>query len=925
MRILVAGRPSEGEKGEKGEKPEGPPATVRAASSASASTASIPGASSPPGTASSSDSSSSKQGEKKTLERLPAKAEKAAASSSSSVSSGSSMPRWVNNSASSASSAALAAQRFFRIFSSSSSSSTLPPMAPFPDPVKGKKVPNGAPCALFEDNTPPRPVAFVAVKPKTEEQLLTPVEEHETVNRAIPLDEMPSRTVSNDSNEPLSPSRRISWTLSASNHLREDKLLQAGTKVFDEKAMAKFLPPDMVKKFMASSWSGDATDTRDQELIAAAMFKWARDQGAIDFAHWFFPARGGGGASGGQLGAYKMDTLIDLHFASPASFKPIVASLPAERLFQGESDGSSFPNGGSRQTHCAAAFTCWDRASPPVIFNKVLRLPCAFITHTGKTIDDKIPLLRSFMALENHGLRFLKAIGIEPKAKHIVSYLGWEQQFYIVPADLYKRRPDLLNCGRTLIGRLPVRHEQSSLNFLAPLSGRVAELLARVQTIMLELGVPVACRHNSTAPSQLEISAIFRAANHSADSNVLFMEVLSEEASKLGLVALFHEKPFKGINGSSKDSNWSVGTDTGVNFFNPGKTEDSALLFVTAMACLAHGINQHGSLLRCSLATAGNDHNFGSQDEAKTPIISLYTGMRFEAHVDSIIAGNELLGFSTKKRSQFDSSCNALSTFVPGIEDRNGTTPFPFCGNRFELRAMGSSQNCAFPITVCNTIFASGMAHLARMIEGGMSHRDAVADVFEQNRGIMFSGNTHSEEWLAKAAKLNIPNLGSTPQALDTWMSPSNVKLFEDMKVLTADEAAARHEMMFESYCTDLTIEAETMVVMVESGILPACAKDLASYKHAAFLSGDRQQLYKSIFDQLEKLKTAIAAKDLKTSTLSEEAHYFGEVIKPSMQSLRSLVDKAEAVLPAKFYPFPKYDELLYSHHHNDLKAKLGK
>jgi len=612
-----------------------------------------------------------------------------------------------------------------------------------------------------------------------------------------------------------------------------------------------------------------------------------------------------------MVGAFKKDTLIDLEFGSKYVTKPMKACLPDERLFQGETDGSSFPNGGLRVTHSAAAFTTWDRSSPPFVMDKCLYIPCAFITHFGKCIDEKTPLLRSMDAVTLHGLRLLKAIGIGTDAKAMCSYLGWEQEFFVMPADLYKARPDLVNCGRTLFGKLPTRHQQGDLNYFQPIPGKVQELLDIAQAEMLKVGCPMAVKHNEVAPGQHEMSPVFRSANVSCDSNVLFMEVMNREAQKLGLQVLFHEKPFAGINGSGKHANWSVGTDTGLNFFYPGKNEAGAKLYVTGIACLAYGLAQYNEMVRCTVASAGNDHRLGAQ-EAPPAIISLYPGQGFEQFMESIISGGDLLGYKAEKKKQ-STGCSAAMHIEANVEDRNRTAPFPFCGNRFEFRAVGSSQNCCFPVMVCNAIMSAGMAHLAGLIEGGMSHRDAVAQLFKENKHVIFTGNGYSTEWPIEASKRGLPNLNTTPKAIATWNSEKNKKLLESLKIYTAEETEARQEVMYENYISCMSCEVETMVQMTETGILPACAKDLEKYKGFDKLAGNRKSVYEGIVEHLEKLKASFASKP--HSSLSDEATYLCDTVKPQMVALRAAVDKAEGLMESGLYPYPTYEAMIYSHH----------
>merc|ERR1719284_2295990 len=374
------------------------------------------------------------------------------------------------------------------------------------------------------------------------------------------------------------------------------------------------------------------------------------------------------------------------------------------------------------------------------------------------------------------------------------------------------------------------------------------------------------------------MSPIFCHASASCDNNVLFMELMTTEASKLGLVVLFHEKPFAGINGNGKHNNWSVGTDTGINFFHPGKDDDERRCFIAGVAALAYGLKEYNEVVRCAVAHAGNDHRLGAQ-EAPPAIISLYPGTGFEAHVDTIIKGGDLLGYKAEKGAA-DPKAAAAMPAVCGVEDRNRTAPFPFCGNRFEFRAVGSSQNCSFPIAICNTIMASGMAALSGLIEGGMSHRDAVAKLFKDNRHVIFTGNGYSAEWPKEAAKRGLPNLNTTPLAIATFNSDKAKKLFSEMGIFSAEECDARAEVMFENYNSTLSTEVMTLVDMIETGILPACAKDMAKYTSMPALAGDRQATYTGIKTETDKLKQLF---DKKPHDLRAEATYLCNTIKPQM------------------------------------------
>jgi len=693
-----------------------------------------------------------------------------------------------------------------------------------------------------------------------------------------------------------------------------DALTKHSTKVFNEAMMGKYCGPRVVSVFREAILTGAELDEPTKAAVAKGMYTWARENGATSFAHWFFPCRMGSGAVGGSLGAFKADTFIDLVWSSDATIKPFEATFPPERLFCGETDGSSFPNGGLRATHTAAAFTMWDRSSPVFILDGIMRIPCCFVSHYGKCLDLKTPLLRSSDAVSREGIRLLNNMGLQgPKARNaktVHSYVGWEQEFFVIPADLFKKRPDLVNCGRTLFGQLPKRNQQMDLNYFGPIPVTVAKLLDTVEAKMMEIGVPMAVKHNEVAPGQHEMSPIFCVASASCDNNVCFMEICTNEAQKLGLVVLFHEKPFAGINGNGKHNNWSVGTDTGINWFYPGKNDEERLCFVTGVAALAWGLMEYNELVRVSVAHAGNDHRLGAQ-EAPPAIVSLYPGTGFEVHVDNIIQGGNLLDYVANKQKA-DPGCCAAEPIDTNVEDRNRTAPFPFCGNRFEFRAVGSSQNCAFPTTICNTIWAAGAAHISQYLESGMNLRDAVASTFNECRPVIFTGNGYSAEWPIEAAQRGLPNLNTTPLAIGGYRSEKCKQVLTAMGIFDGDEFEAFGETMYENYNSQLVVEVETMLAMVSQDICPALAKDMSIYKDAPQLAGERTSLYPQVISQASKLKSAMARLP---EGLDAEAAYLCDVIKPEMMELRKLVDKAEGLMESGLYPYPTYEQILYSHH----------
>lgn len=544
-----------------------------------------------------------------------------------------------------------------------------------------------------------------------------------------------------------------------------------------------------------------------------------------------------------------------------------------------------------------------------------MRVPCSFVTHYGKCIDLKTPLLRANDAVSREGMRLLKHMDLKGKkataAKGCLSYVGWEQEFFVVGAEEFKQRPDLVNCGRTLFGALPTRNQQTDQLYFSPPPVRVQELSDIVEQKMFEIGVPMAVKHNEVAPGQYEMSPIFTASSASCDQNVIFMEMCTMEAAKLGLAVLFHEKPFANINGSGKHNNWSVMTDNGINFFHPGKDDDERLCNAVGLAALAYGLHTYSELVRISVAHAGNDHRLGAQ-EAPPAIISFYPGIGFEEHVDNIIKGGELLGFEAEKKKQ-GAGCTATEAIDTNVEDRNRTAPFPFCSNRFEFRAVGSSQNCMLPTAVCNTIWSAGAAHISEQIEGGKSLRDAVADTFEECRNVIFTGDGYSADWPIEAEKRGLPNLNTTPLAINAFAG--NKKCQEalvSMDVYSPEECEALSENMYENYIATLTIEAETMIQMVNTGFLAAFARDLAVFKDAPELAGDRKALYSQVKAENEALKELMTKMP---EGLAKQSEYLCDVVKPQMEALRQLVDKAEGHLEKDIYPYPTYETLIYGHH----------
>ena len=636
--------------------------------------------------------------------------------------------------------------------------------------------------------------------------------------------------------------------------------------------------------------------------------------------HRFFPIRGGGGNLGSTAGM-KHDAFLDPDWSAPGivGMKPFKATMPSRRLFTGESDGSSFPNGGLRVTHQAAAFTSWDRGSPPFIYGNTCYVPCAFVTHYGSAIDDKTPLLRAQDAINREGKRLLKNMGGYEDVKQVVSYLGWEQEFFVISKENYLKRPDLRACGRTLMGKASTKGQQMDLNYFAAMPPTVKACMEEIQAELIKIGCPLTVFHNEVAPGQHEISPFFTVTNVSSDLNQISMQICADVAARHDLVILFHEKPFAGINGSGKHNNWSVGTDTNINFFHPGKTEKQSTLFAAALAALTYALNQHNVVIRNSVANAGNDHRLGAQ-EAPPAIISLYPGTTFEAKIKEIIAGGELHGYYAGG-SLLDAKCDNLQAIEAGREDRNRTAPFPFCGNRFEFRAVGSSQNCAFPMALVDTCYADGLRALSELLEGGATLRDACAQIFKENERVIFTGNGYSAEWPIEAEKRGLPNLKDSVEAASAFASAETKALFSRMGVLSEAEVDARAEVLFENYSAVIEIEAKTLLDMVHTGVEAALEEDLASYSDkSSSRYTKRKPAYDAVSVEADKLEDALTK--VPHGDAQKEASYYAYTIKPMLGTVRAACDTAEGLVKKALWPYPDYTDVCYGHHFDQPKKK---
>jgi len=701
---------------------------------------------------------------------------------------------------------------------------------------------------------------------------------------------------------------RLSTKLSAAKGVRAftnapPSIAATGNLLLDDHKLAAAIGPDVWATFKDARESGAAVDKKTANSVADALKDFAFAHGAVNYAHWFSPIRTDGNQA---LNGIKHDSFIDLDFGSPEIIKPIVEDFSGAKLFFNETDGSSFPNGGLRDTHTAAAYMSWDRTSPPFIKGDTLYIPASFLAWTGAALDEKTPLLRSQNAIDQEGVRLLRHLGDNDTQK-VVSNVGWEQEFFIVDRAMWLERPDLIASGRTLLGQQPPRGQQSSANYFSRLAPRIKALMDDWCNAQIEVGICSNVFHNEVAPGQHEQSPVFSLTNVAADQNILAMELLNDIAAEHDLVPLYHEKPFAGINGSGKHANWGLNTDSGKNLYAPGKTSETQADFTTFTTALAHAITQHGDILRCGIATAGNDHRLGAQ-EAPPAILSLYTGYDIAAAFKSVAFDGAALDCYGAPPTMIKSGTPNVADIAGAPEDRNRTAPIPFCGNRFEFRAVGSSQNIAFPLAVLNTAVADGCARISDKIEAGSAPRDAVAAVLADNWHGIFNGDGYSEEWQVEAAERGLLNLKTTPEAWATFDAPKNKALFEKFGVLSEAEVVARKNVALDSYSMTIEIEGGALLKMLDTAVMPALAKDLDNY--TTFDAGvDREGLYSEVASGTNVLRTALQGIP---EGEQAAADYCMSTLKPAMEAVRVSTDQAENL--CENWPYPSYQDLVFNH-----------
>lgn len=702
------------------------------------------------------------------------------------------------------------------------------------------------------------------------------------------------------------------------------------TAVFNENVFTlstarQYLSDEAYKSLLASVNTGKKIDRSMGNQIANGLRAWAESKGVTHFTHWFQPLTG--------LSAEKHDSFFTLK----GDGTPI-EEFEGAALIQQEPDASSFPNGGLRATFEARGYTAWDPSSPAFIMEigegKTLCIPTIFISYTGESLDTKTPLIKSLVALDKAAVDVCQYF--DKNVTKVTATLGWEQEYFVIDAGLANARPDLCLAGRTVFGHSPAKGQQLEDHYFGAIPERVYAFMRDFEQESYKLGIPLRTRHNEVAPAQFECAPIYEEANLAVDHNTLLMDVMTRVAKRHNLMVLLHEKPFAGINGSGKHNNWSMSTDTGVNLLAPGKTPKTNLMFLTFFVNAIKCVHDYAELLRACIASAGNDHRLGA-NEAPPAIISIFIGGYLSKVLDEVVK---------RVGDKFDEQDEAILKLdihksIPELmldnTDRNRTSPFAFTGNKFEFRAVGSAANCAGPMMTLNTIMAQTLSNFKKevdvLMDKGEKKEVAIMEVIKKyivdSKPSLFEGDGYSEAWEKEAAKRGLPNIKTTPQALDAFVSDKTKKLFEDNAIFTHAELEARHEIMLEDYIKKVQIEARVMGDLASTLVLPAAVKyqnslikNILGLKEAGLpakaFANQKQILEKLsehiniISDNVEQMIEARKVANNLSNVRQKAIAYCDEVKGKYFDTIRYHVDKLELMVDDAYWPLPKYRELLF-------------
>ncbi len=697
-----------------------------------------------------------------------------------------------------------------------------------------------------------------------------------------------------------------------------------GSNVFSGRTMREHLSDEAYKSLMNSAKSGQRIDRRIADQVAVGMKAWAEERGVTHFTHWFQPLTG--------TTAEKHDSFFTVKSDGTA-----IELFDGDALIQQEPDASSFPNGGIRATFEARGYTAWDPSSPAFImeagFGKTLCIPTIFIAYNGESLDYKAPLLKSIGALDKAAVDVCHYF--DKNVTKVTATLGWEQEYFVIDEALANARPDLMMCGRTLLGHSPAKGQQLEDHYFGSIPERVFAFMQDFEQESYKLGIPLRTRHNEVAPSQFECAPMYEEVNIAVDHNTLLMDVMSKVAKRHKLKALMHEKPFAGVNGSGKHNNWSLATDTGVNLLAPGKTPRTNLMFLTFFVNTIKAVHDYADLLRASIASANNDHRLGA-NEAPPAIISVYVGKYLTQVLDEV---------ESRVKEKFTEQDEVILKLdihkqLPEVlmdnTDRNRTSPFAFTGNKFEFRAVGSSANCGAPMVVLNTIMTETLKSFKKdvdaLIEKGEKKEIAILQVLRtyiaDSKKIRFEGDNYSDEWAEEAKSRGLNNFKTTPEALDAYITDKSKQVFFDNGIFSKRELEARHEIMLEEYVKKVQIEARVIGYLSTNHILPSAIEyqnilinnirglkevglNKSSYKAQLNLLEKMSEHIQHINDNVEAMIEARKKANNEVDT-HKRAHMYCHEVKPYFDKIRYHADKLELIVEDKLWPLPKYRELLF-------------
>lgn len=690
-----------------------------------------------------------------------------------------------------------------------------------------------------------------------------------------------------------------------------------GEDVFNDTVMQERLPKKVYKDLKKTIEEGKELDLATADVIAHEMKEWAIEKGATHYTHWFQPLTG--------VTAEKHDSFI----SAPLPNGKVLMSFSGKELIKGEPDASSFPSGGLRATFEARGYTAWDCTSPAFVRHDAagatLCIPTAFCSYKGEALDQKTPLLRSMQAINEQSLRLLRLFG-NTTSKKVTPSVGPEQEYFLVDAEKFLQRKDLIYTGRTLFGAMPPKGQELDDHYFGTIRQRIAGFMKDVNEELWKVGVTSKTQHNEVAPAQHELAPIYAECNVALDHNHIIMQTLKRVACQHGMKCLLHEKPFAGVNGSGKHDNWSLTTDDGKNLLEPGKTPHENIQFLLVLTCILKAVDRHADLLRESAADPGNDHRLGA-NEAPPAIISVFLGEQLEDVLEQLISTGEAT--HSLKGGKLQTGVDTLPDLAKDATDRNRTSPFAFTGNKFEFRMVGSRDSVSGPNVVLNTIVAEAFSEACDVLEKADNFDEAVHDLIKQyateHQRVVFNGNGYSDAWVEEAEKRGLPNIRSMVEAIPALTTEKAVSMFEKFKVFTKAELESRAEIKFESYAKAINIEARTMIDMASKQIIPAIikyTKDLAdtvvAVKEAGADASVQAELLTEVSGLLAETKKALEALKVATDQAAameegeNQARFYHFDVVPAMEALRTPVDTLEMIVDKEAWPMPSYGDLIF-------------